>query len=65
MKYHTEKLHPSIDSSLRAGEKAVHPVGDPKTEDRDNREEVRAGLKPPGTPDPRVVDSQRDQGKIK
>jgi len=63
MKYRTEKLHPDFDSSLRTGEKSVKPIGDAKTEDVDNREDLRVALKPPGTMDTRVTRSERDSGR--
>jgi len=63
MKYHTEKIHPDFDTSLRANEKPVKPVGDAKTEDVDNREDLRVALKPPGTVDTRVTRSERDSGR--
>lgn len=63
MKYHTEKVHPSFEESLRANEKPVAQAGDPITEEYDNREELRAALKRPGHSDQRVQESERDRGR--
>lgn len=65
MKYHTEKIHPSFDESLRANEKPVAQAGDPITEQRDNREELRVALKRPGHFDQRVQESEQDHGRTK
>lgn len=62
MKYHEEKTHPGLGSSLRSGEQARRIVGDPKVEQRDMREEQKAAFVKPGQVDSRVRESESDQG---
>jgi len=62
MKYHEEKTHPGLESSLRTGERTRRILGDPKVEQRDMREEQKAAFVKPGQADARVRESESDQG---
>lgn len=63
MKHHRETPHPSRGGSLRSGESPRPLEGDVAPVKRDMSHEQRAGLKKPGQDDPRVAESEADQGR--
>lgn len=63
MKHHRENPHPSRGESLRSGESPRPLEGDVAPVKRDMSHEQKAGLKKPGKGDPRVAESEADQGR--
>lgn len=63
MKHHCERPHPGRIESLRAGEHPQPIAGDPVALKRDMSREQQAALQKPGQRDPRVAESEADQGR--
>lgn len=64
MKHHTEPLHHSLHTSLRANERPMDQEGDAIPGKRDMRHEQHAAFQKPGDIDHRVAQSEKNQGRL-
>lgn len=65
VKYHKEKFHPALGSSLRRNERPTEEAGDPLPVKRDMHAEQEAAQIPPDRVDERVIESESDQGRTR